>query len=210
MSTPTVLVPGTWGYTGTQADAQQWWAPCSLFWQEAERHGVRLLGEHDPFVWTTDLGGALGRRRFVDWKAAGEALRWYATLKVLQSLKAGEKEPFPVEVNVVAHSHGGAVAAYAAARRVIGFRVKILVTVGTPVRADMRTIYARARKRVDRWVHLWAPGDRWQALGELLDGALGIERQMSGAENLKVEGVSHRGLLDPALWRARQWFSLLT
>lgn len=205
----TVLVQGTHDYTGTADDAQQWWAPGSPFWREAERHGITLLGAHDPFVWTTDLGGLFGRRRFTDWKAAGEALRWYATLKVYQGIKAGEREPFPVEVNMVSHSHGGQVAAYAAARRVVGFRVKTLVTVGTPVRADMARIYERTLKRVGRWVHLYAPRDRWQVLGALFDGALGIEREMLGAENIKVDGESHSGLLDPALWTAKGWWEFL-
>lgn len=206
MTIPTVLVSGTHGYTGTEADVGQWWFagdsthPPSAFVAEATRQGVTILGAGDPFEWSTDLGGLWGSRRLTVWKSAGQALRWYA-------LAHGA-----LAINIVAYSHGGSVAVYAAARRVAVPRIHTLVTVGMPIRADLTPLYARAVSRVRRWVHLvGGRRDWWQLLGGVGDWRLGVRRTL---DDLRIEtvvepGADHGGLLESGLWTDRGWWEWL-
>ena len=204
--TPVILVPGTYAYEGRRSDYLQWWSPGADFWCTGERHGLRFLGRNDPFVWTSDLGG-LFSRPWTDWKAGGEALRWYGQLKVLQAaLSTGAPPPDPQAVSLVAHSHGGQVAAYAAARAVRGFKVDVLVTLGMPVRADMMPIYVAARQRVRRWVAVSAAWDGWKFLG-----AWGTQGRLPDTvEQIAApSGVDHEGLHSVRLWTDRGWWAWL-
>jgi len=195
---PLVLVPGTWQYGGSQADTAQWWAPGSPFWMAAKAQGLTLLGEHDPFEWSSSLSG-LPVRPWADAKAAGQALRWFA-------LSHGVRE-----IDVVSHSHGGAAAVFAASRSVRGFRVRTLITAGMPVREDLRTIYQRARANVAWWVHIrGGRRDWWQLAGELFDGHLGWRRDCAYAlQNIAVADSDHAGLVDHARWTAQDWWRFL-
>ncbi|OGG46184.1 MAG: hypothetical protein A3F84_10400 [Candidatus Handelsmanbacteria bacterium RIFCSPLOWO2_12_FULL_64_10] len=191
---PTVLIAGTWG----DYQEESWWRPGSPFVREAVRHGVHLLDPGDPFRWSTRLDGLMGGN--AEWELSGEVLKWYCHAKA-----PGET------VNLIAHSHGGQVAAYALAR---GLKVGTLVTVATPVRRDMEDVYQRACLRnglprcVHRWVHIHTDRrDLWQWFGELGDGLLGIRRGMPApAENVSEPGRDHGSLLDPALWTSRGWW----
>ena len=185
----TVLAAGTWG----GYELESWWRPGSPFVQEAERNGVRLLAPDDPFHWSTRLDGLIGGN--AEWDLSGEVLKWYCHAKA-----PGET------VNLIAHSHGGQVAAYAAAR---GLKIGTLVTVATPVRKDMEGVYARAMENLERWVHIHTDRrDRWQWLGAMGDGLLGVRRGMPApAENVLEPGRDHASLLAPALWTARGWWN---
>ncbi|MBI4251007.1 MAG: hypothetical protein HY618_00975 [Candidatus Tectomicrobia bacterium] len=188
---PTVLVAGTWG----GFNAGDWWRPGSPFAREAGRNGVRLLAPDDPFRWSTRLDGIIGDNG--EWELSGEVLKWYCHAKA-------PGEP----VNLIAHSHGGQVAAYAAAR---GLRVSTLITIATPVRRDMEPVYSRASGSISgRWVHIHTGRrDRWQWLGGLGDGLLGVRREMPApARNVLEPGRDHTSLLDPALWTERGWWKL--
>jgi pimeloyl-ACP methyl ester carboxylesterase len=97
--------------------------------------------------------------------------------------------------NIIAHSHGGQVALYAAGLA----RVQIhrLITVCTPVRKDMADIRQKAVPRIGRWRHVSADGwDFMQRAGELFDGYFGWERKMPEAhENLLIPKIGHSNLL---------------
>ena len=186
---PTILVPGTWG------DSQAWWREGSPFWIAARHVGIPLQNSLDAYNWTTEVDGILGKNR--DWETAGDALRWY-------SLAKGH-----TTVNVVAHSHGGQVALHGAAE---SLRIDTLITVATPVRRDMEEIAKKARRNIKLWMHLQSDSsDLMQWLGELMDGRIGIYRQMPLADkNIMEPGVGHSGLLDPGLWTKRGWWTWLT
>lgn len=200
MTAPVILVAGTWG--GKRSESQ-WWQPRSLFARMLEAGGVTILAPEDPFRWTTDLDGLIGKNE--DWARAGDALRWYANAKLLPVGGA------PRRVSVVSHSHGGNCVAYACAS---GLLVDRLITVGTPIRREMRTTYEAARKNIQTWIHLYSnSADVWQMFGSWRPGRLlawvrgeSLTRRMKWADvNLKHPGVTHGNLVDPALWRDRRY-----
>jgi hypothetical protein len=211
---PILCIPGTHDYTGTEADAGRWWFPGnathppSPWVQEARRRGLVVLGDPGaPFVWSSDLDGAWPRwlRRssaLTTWKAAGEAVREYCWARGVR------------RVQLVAWSHGGQVGAYAAARRLAGFRVSTLLTLGMPIRGDMRVIYKAARATPDVWweaIYSEGWGDPWQLAGELWDGTWGWRRANDWAcHNTPVPGVGHGDLVKLEVWnREKLWRFLL-
>lgn len=156
--------------------------------------GIRPADVSDPYIWCTNLDGLFGSNKV--WEAAGAALRWYAMSKVRH---------YPV--SIVAHSHGGQVAAYAAAN---GLQVDRLITVATPVRKDMEPVYKAARENIQSWYHLHSDSDLWQVLGGLRDGRWGLHRTMPYAdENVVVNNVDHSEFLNPALWDQNYWWEWL-
>jgi pimeloyl-ACP methyl ester carboxylesterase len=171
-----VLVPGTGGHT-------EWTAPGSplrVFLIERGYRCVQFLG------WSGDVDGVpqFGENgTHADWISGGWALSY-----LLQAISYEDR-------NIIAHSHGGQVAAYACART--GIAVRSLVTVSTPVRKDMGETYAAAKPHIGYWRHVYATGwDFWQRAGELFDGHVGWSRTMPDAnENVGVKDVSHSKLL---------------
>src|SRR5262249_54579575 len=107
-------------------------------------HGLELLELEDPFSWSGGLGGAPlaprrdpagprgDRRELVSLSAAGRAPKWYLEAKARDQ-----------GVDVIAHSHGGAVLVFALLYGAVGIRN--VVTVSTPIRNDM--IEHRAARR---------------------------------------------------------------
>lgn len=183
-----ILVPGTHGYR------DDWWHPAKTFVQTMNNEGIRTADATDPYVWCTKLDGIFGDNEV--WETAGKALTWYARSKIGH---------YPI--SVVAHSHGGQVAAYAAAN---GLLVERLITVATPVRADMEDVYREATKNVAWWRHLHSDKDFWQVLGGLMDGKWGIHREMPHAdENIMVHGMQHGEFLHPGLWSSNYWWQWL-
>lgn len=177
---------GTHSWTGKLSG--EWWQDGSEYLAFMATQGFVPYDPEDPFVWDTGLGG-LPIFGTTNWYAAGLNLRHYN----------GFKGP----IRIVAHSHGGQVAAYAAAR---GLKIYSLVTIGTPVRADMYPIWTAARKNIRYWTHVYSDwSDKTQLLGSLFDGAFGIERRFiwtdvfgirQGAnKNLGLPGVGHSGLI---------------
>ena len=192
------LVGGTWSFDGE--DRHEWWQYDSAFAAFLKAHG--LNPSHPvPFIWSSDIDGGFRwpwtKRKFRDWESAGYALAYYL-------------DDVPPERRlVIAHSHGGQVALFAASQ---GTRIAQLVTVGTPVRRDMREVRALARPNIKHWLHVHVKADRMQRLGELFDGHLGIHREFEEADvNAHVDDrkVGHSGVLTRAeyfrLWIANGW-----
>lgn len=186
-------VAGTHSWRGQQAGS--WWQTGSPWLRYMAEHGLAPYAPDRPFVWTTALDG-LWSRHHLTWQAAGENLYAYLAPPV----RGGEPNGVSArgdETRIVAHSHGAQVVAYACAR---GLKVHRLITVGSPPREDMATVWRAARPQIGRWVHIhsdWT--DRWQWLGTIGDGVFGISRQMPRADrNVGIAGVGHTGILADA------------
>lgn len=179
---------------GTHADDDPWWLPGSPLLRSLPR-GLPLFSETEPFEWTTDLDGVgLYARKHTQWQLAGTLLRYYVKASCVPT---GER------VQLFAHSHGGQVAAYAAAQ---GMLIDTLVMVGTPVRWDMMKVYSHAKRNIRRWVLVSSPFDWWQILGELCGGRFGLYRTNPFADrNLTIEAPSHHALLDVHWWKDGLW-----
>lgn len=191
-----LLIAGTSGYT------EEWWRPGSAFATMLKAAGHELAAPDDAYSWTTHLDGVLGDNR--EWVEAGKALAWWLI-------------PHPVDA-IIAHSHGGNVAAHGLARLPASRSPRTFITVGTPVRAEMRAVYRAARDRLERWRHIRSGRtDAWQRWGSLSwwdwlrPWRWQWERDMEYADgNVYVPGVSHEGLLAPELWIARHWADWIT
>jgi hypothetical protein len=175
-------VPGTWD---DAPDA--WWRPGSAFTQALTGTG------HDVVAlppWALALDGALGRN--AQWIEGGHRLA--------MALIAYRDAAVPIQ-GLVAFSHGGAVALYALAFAAsAGLHVDRLVTLGTPVRADLAAFARRARPAIGRWTHVYGGSDWMAILGTLGDGVRRYLRAMPDAHvNRVVPGAGHRDLIDAAL-----------
>ena len=199
MSTPLLLVHGTWGRANT------WYRQGSLFTQGAIARGFQLF-DPEPFLWSGRIGGLPEAQSLLDpenpdesggrleWVNEGRHLTYYCA-----ALRPG------LEVSIVAHSHGGQLAALAIARG--GLKVHHLVTVATPVRKDMEEFYRAIPSTITgTWLHIY--GDWWkdwmQKLGELGDGHVGWYRKMPYAANIHAKGANHSSTLqDNGAWFER-------
>lgn len=221
---PLYLVP----IAGTEGWGDAWWqrgSPWLCALARANAFPMELEGR--AFRWSTDLDGIdflsgwralrnmvrdLTRRRQLPvlhrtWQAGGDSLGYF-----LQDIGYASR-------NLVAHSHGGQVALYTAASRVT---IRTLVTVGTPVRADMFGVYAEARKHIGWHLHICDDTfDLWGMLGQLFDGKVSIERtwpiEVEGGPGpdltLTLRGIGHGKILrDPTLiphWIDQGWLDLI-
>jgi hypothetical protein len=181
----------------------QWWAPGSAFWAYMRTHGIEpALLDDVPFRWSTDAGNTwfpfrrwFGKSRFSDWDAAGDSLYYFTR---------GTRDIMP-RVTVIAHSHGGQCVFMAAAR---GVKIHKLITIGTPVRADMRLTVNDARLNIRSWIHVSdRDTDLIGYIGALGDGRLGNAREFPQADvNKKITDIGHSDLLSkPAkfpLWES--------
>lgn len=182
---PVTAVQGTWGWRW------RWWQDGSEFWRCLAPHGLvpaRIL-DGKPFEWETGLGSSLffwrrwgwGDKGVEAWRYAGIALAYY-----LAHL------PYEDRV-VVGHSHGGQPALFCAAE---GVPIKRLLTIGTPVRADMQDVIRRARPNLGTWWHVASLEQDWTAVwGRFGDGAIGGGRQFRAADmNILIPGIGHSEL----------------
>lgn len=164
-----------------------WSHPDSLLSQFLERHGLLNIASSAmlPFDWSNDLDLGDGH----DWPAGGASLFYYLVPPLHPEYAWPSKETV-----LVTHSHGLQVALHAAAR---GLKVDRLLDLAGPVRKDMMPIANRARPNIRRWMHVHSDhSDRWQWLGEFLDGHFGIVRQHPLADrNISVADVGHTSLL---------------
>lgn len=189
-----VLVEGTWHGA--------WAQPETPFRYALSRAGFQV--SMPPFEWSGDISGIpslTASRKHSDWKAGGAALAYY-----LRNLPYEDR-------NIIAHSHGGQVVAYCAARHQVPIRR--VVTVSTPTRRDMAPVWADAVPLIGYWAHVASKDGDWFArLGQAFDGHFGWERKQSQADvNVLVPGVGHTGILsDPEtvpLWRELGLFDYL-
>jgi hypothetical protein len=193
-----VAVPGT----GAFSRPDEWSSLGSPFTQFALARGFVSLTERAtmPFIWSTDVN--FGSGKHADWVAGGAALFYYITSP------AQPQHSVPgYRTNVIAHSHGGQVALYAAA---YGLKINCLVTIGKPVLKSMEPIIERALPNINRWLCLHSKTDWIQILGSLFDGRLGFARAEKQATRNDEMPKGHSDILrDPSLfplWVDRGWF----
>jgi pimeloyl-ACP methyl ester carboxylesterase len=180
-------VAGTWS---RDEDDQQklWWekdSPFNLF--SKKNNWEQIFVHDDPFVWTSNVDGVdlgqyfSGKHANWDWSTAGQNLAHY-----LKDVNLEDR-------NLIAHSHGGQVALYAA--KILP--INRLITVSTPVRADMQAVMQAALPNIGKRTHTHSDcTDTWQAYGELFDGHLGIIRDMRLADlNIMIPKVGHSNIL---------------
>lgn len=190
--TSVILIAGT---NSWRPGVREWYMPGSPFVAFLQAQGIEpVFGQNGrPFTWSTDLGGVgFGDGDHRVWQAAGVNLIDYVVPPRCPNLRI-----LPAYTNVIAHSHALQVVLYACAD---GLEVDTLVSVGSPVRADMEDTARWARPRIRRWIHLHSDrSDRWQWLGGLFDGRLGIVRRHPLADqNIAIPSVGHSTILrDP-------------
>ena len=185
-----------------------WYRRGSLFHKTVKKLGYkRVEQDNDPKVpdkgyWSGDLGGLLPQfHRSKDaWKEGAKALAEFIRSRKDELGKAAS-------VTIIAHSHGGQVAAMAIKRLVDCEEQRILsnfrvVTVDMPVRArwillaNMKATYVSALFGVaGRWMHLYVPWSWkfWRAFPRLLGSRFG-PRKLRGAHNIGIPG-GHSGIL---------------
>lgn len=194
----------------------RWWQEPSKFYDFMRENGFEQPKPYDPFIWTTNLDGTSFWRRWWifkgamfriqdhrDWIAGAGALRWY--------VNACCKGP----VNLIVHSHGLQVAAYACEQ---GLVVDKLITIGSPVRHDMMRVYYEARKNIRRWLAITdGNNDRWQLLGQIGDGRFSWFTRQNLRHladlNQGIPNIQHSRILsDPDAfhyWHDYRWLDFL-
>ena len=212
MTTRYLPIAGTWGWAGWSTTGQ-WWQAGSPFHQWMVACGCDVYAPDDPYIWDTRLSGLLPWRRTVGWEAAAHSLDYYFRAK---SYPPGVGYIPIDDRRVICHSHGLQPVLTACGR--LGLKLHTLVSVGSPVRADLYRdgTVARARANIQYWLHLYDPQcDLWQLAGELGDRALGWRRTHPAADrNDPVpQGRHSRLLTHPSYfrhWVERGWLDLLT
>lgn len=208
-----ILVAGTGSWAND--NRCDWYCPGHPFGKFLAAQGAAPYFDEDPFVqpptaqpfiWSTDLSGvpSLFRKNLEDWAAGGAALAYF--VMAMERLHSRE-------TSLIVHSHGLQVAAFAADQH--GLKIHTLISIGSPIRADMAKSYAWLRKNTTYWLHIHSDNsDRWQWFGELFDGHFGIVRETPLADrNDSIPGVGHSELLrDPAQyhhWLEQRWLDVL-
>lgn len=188
-------IAGTHAYRSASTRAN-WYHHESAFAAFVGARGLAHLCPTRPFHWTTDLNGHRFWRRWIgksstakDWEVGGLNLWAYLQPPVVGAVVPLER------CNIIAHSHGLQVVLFAAA---MGCKIRRLISIGSPVRADLDAIAVDARKNIEHWTHVHSDhGDRLQWLGTIGDGVLGIVREHPHAHrNICVPGVAHTRLLN--------------
>jgi pimeloyl-ACP methyl ester carboxylesterase len=194
--------------TGGARRPNDWDHPRSPFSQFLRAQGIHPLVEDDArrYGWSTVLDG-------VDdsddtWDASGRNLYHY----FVPPLGTGLPAIAPEETFIIGHSHAGNVIAHACGK--YGLRINGLITVGTPIRGNLRELYAAAAPNIARHLHLHAGWrDYWQVFGALFDGRFGIHREHPEAERNDRMPKGHGDILrDPSLfnvWLQRGWLEVL-
>lgn len=178
-----ILIPGTHAWDGQKKD---WYSPGQPFHDFIQTvPGHTLVCPNEPFVWSTRLGGVgFGDGDLVVYRAAGMNLYQYAVPP-----RCPEERIPPADLVVISHSHGLQPVLFAAK---YGLQIDLFIDISGPVREDMMDVARAARSNIKRWVHIHGGRrDRWQWLGELFDGRVGIIKNHPLAENLPVPEADH-------------------
>lgn len=219
MGRPVVLVPGTWAWRGRQTHGE-WYQP-----GEGGRvtlYDVLVADGWSPLVfpWTTRANGLPWLRHpHLDWEAAGANL---AVFLDPRRPDIGTDAPCPV----VAHSHGLQPVLFSAA--LYGATPTMVMSVCSPVRADLAEVAALARPRIGYWAHLynttgwWAAIRDMQILGGFGDRMLGAQRRAewrafdrlwTADVQIDIDGAGHSGVLHTTpyvdWWESLGWLDLL-
>ena len=133
---------------GTNEHGASWCKPGSLFDTYLTRLGITRRQAARQF-WSRALAGTFftGSGHRV-WQFGGDDLRVY--LDSISSYRLAR-------TILIAHSYGGAVLAYALAKRP-RIRVGAIITVGTPIRRDLDEVWEVARTSTQWHVHLYGTG----------------------------------------------------
>ncbi len=158
-------------------------APLTVF---LESKGFRPIRAQDgrPFRWSTDVTGLSPFKDEHDWMAGADALSYF-----LQGVEFKDR-------NLIAHSHGGQVAAFCAAS---GVPIRSLTTIGTPVRTDVP--WKQAWPYIGRHVHVYDnASDWWGWLGSIGDMHVSDDRwfKVSYVQNVALKDISHSKILQDA------------
>ncbi len=205
---PFIAIGGTWAWNGSSRG--QWYDPGSPWSANMRARGLEhhhlYSGAPRPFVWTTDLEGNQWWRRLIgkpadvtEWQAAGQNLFAYCVPPIAPGVQIAA-----CNLHIIAHSHAAQVVAFACAD---GLRVNTLITVGSPIRADMLQVYRRARANIGFHWHFHSDSsDRFQWLGAFGDGRIGIVRRHPFADqNVGLPGVGHSDILNNMRLFADVW-----
>lgn len=189
------LVPGTHGGA--------WAEPGSALRAYLEQLGFRCI----LFPWSYDVGGAPSltdadkKGRDSDWAAGGYSTRFEILARGLRY----------ADLNFAVHSHGIEPLIYQAVLPAIegleAIRIRSLISICSPPRADAQPLYqqARAAGMIGYHKHIHAIGwDFWARAGQAFDGHFGWNLEWKGADaNVGIEGIGHTGLLEDPKWFAR-------
>jgi hypothetical protein len=161
----------------------QWWHSDAKFVRYMRTIGHDLVDPEDPFVWSGDIDGVITGLDH-DWYAGGQALRYYLRTVPLK------------DRNIICHSHGLQVVLFACAI-IPRMPINCLISVCSPIRADMRQMAASARPYIGHWQHIYESGfDLMQRLGSLFDKNVAINKDEPIADaNYPIKGIGHSGVL---------------
>lgn len=178
--------------TGAREHSRSWHQADSDTAVFLDQRGFDRLGDDLPF-WSSALSGTrfCGNNHSV-WQYGGAVLRRW-----LLGVPLDDR-------NLIAHSHGGQIVAYALAG---GVQVRSVVTVASPIRRDMDEVWESCGLTGESHLHLYGVGwgDRWRWFGQR--GR--FKRAMAGATNFKIEG-GHSGMLTRPDDYADQWSRVLS
>lgn len=202
---PTEYIPigGTRAWNDRGAPKRRWWQRDSEFCKMMAGLNCIMVDPDQPFVWTTDLNGVQFWKRWKiwgkttdtfsdhrDWVCGGENF-----LRYCDSVRG----PIPYEArNIITHSHGFQVWAYASA---MGLRTRKLVSIAPPYRHDMEGTIRLARPNVEYWVLIIDPSaDSVADLGAFGDGIIRHDRtfRADGCRpdlTIRIPAIGHSGVL---------------
>ncbi|HVL65710.1 MAG TPA: hypothetical protein VM364_00480 [Vicinamibacterales bacterium] len=191
--TELLFVQGTSGLPDDPDPARprNWWRDGSPLTRWLRPRGFVPLCPEDPYHWTTDLNGWRFWRRWVgkldsrrDWLVGGRALRWWLVAKGVDARRR----------RIWCHSHGLQVVLHAAAEWHEEIFCEVLVSFGSPLRADVP--WQQALPKIRHWLIVTDERDLVQALGRLGDGAIGSYEDLpEHVEVLQIPHIEHSKLL---------------
>lgn len=193
-----VPVQGTWSWTDLPNSATSkaagaeplWWQRGSTLDGYLRTRGIVQLDPENPFIWSSEVAGLfLLDRSLRAWKAGGWNLKQY-----LQHVTLADR-------NILAHSHGLQVAAFAAAywreADTIGDPLfNTVITVGGPIHDGVP--YHALNGECRRWLFIAEAGfDRIQFLGGLGAGDRHNEKSFldTHVNVALVPGIQHSRIL---------------
>ncbi len=181
---PTYFVPiaGTWDWDEDK-NKYLWYEEGSPFVTFMNDNNFFLRFPDCPFEWSTGLEG-LPFTKFRQWKAGGRALGYYLDNKL---------GAWPLEdKNIIAHSYGLYVALYYAAW---GGKINSLISIGSPIRNDMKAIALLARPNIGKWLHLRDDRiDLVGVMGQMFDSGFSLSRMNSWSH--REDSLGHIGHSD--------------
>jgi hypothetical protein len=184
---PTFIVPihGTWSLN----DQRPWWKLKSSFEIFCKRNNLfykQVGGE--PFIWSGEIDGINWKSLFGigdkhdDWRTAGFALRHY-----LHRIRLENR-------NLILHSHAWQIYLYSE------MPVRNIITIGSPMRADMLELAKSARDKGLYNYHCHVYDKKWDKigfLGQIGDGKIFGSRHCDTAtENKALSKIGHSGILE--------------